>query len=99
MARSQYKIYRYAKTGLKLGLLALVAFGTASQADTKYEYDQLGRLIKVEYKNDQGTKYFYDAAGNRASTVTDSTSSLPDAPPKSVNMITVPIGGMTVIIF
>lgn len=83
------------------GVLGGALISAPSQADTKYVYDQLGRLVVVEYNNDQGTKYFYDAAGNRVATVTDQQNIVDGltAPPKPVNMINVPLGGMSFIIF
>lgn len=82
-------------------LLISLAFSSSVSAETKYTYDKLGRLVKVEYDNNQGTKYFYDAAGNRVSTVTDTKANIDQltAPPKPINMINVPMGGMSLIIF
>jgi len=50
---------------------ALSAAAPASAADTKYEYDTLGRLTKVTFPDGVVIVYAYDAAGNRiAKTVT-----------------------------
>ncbi|MAO04759.1 MAG: hypothetical protein CL804_09645 [Citromicrobium sp.] len=69
-------------TGNLLGalcLFALVALPTAAAAQTStktYEYDALGRLVKVEtsggQENDTRRDYEYDPAGNRLSV--DSTN-------------------------
>jgi len=83
-------------------LLGLAVSGLYSQkafADTIYTYDKLGRLVKVEYKNDMGTKYFYDAAGNRIATVKKHKNKLPDQPPKPTNILFMPAGGMSIMIF
>ena len=34
---------------------------------TTYEYDELNRLVKVDYPNGQRVEYAYDALGNRIS--------------------------------
>jgi YD repeat-containing protein len=45
------------------GALALVA--TSAAGATTYEYDTLGRVIKVIYDDGSYVQYQYDAAGNR----------------------------------
>jgi YD repeat-containing protein len=37
----------------------------ANAGDTKYQYDALGRVIKVTYPDTKQICYYYDAAGNR----------------------------------
>ncbi len=89
---------RSAIKALAIGGSAMMV-ASASTAETKYTYDKLGRLVTVEYNNQKGSKYFYDAAGNRSSVVTDDMDNLPAAPPEPVNMMTLPIGGLSLLIF
>lgn len=95
------KISNKKKLTLSLIALSTIIIPTSGLSETRYEYDKLGRLVKVEYKNAQGSKYFYDAAGNRASTVTDNIANIDqlNSPPKPTNLITLPMGGLSVIIF
>lgn len=58
--------------------LFLLVFSNPTYADS-FEYDDLGRLIKVTYSDGAVREYFYDAAGNRTSVVTSGAASHPDA--------------------
>lgn len=58
--------------GLGLSALLVLPAAAAAQSSTKtYEYDALGRLVKVEtnggQENDTRREYEYDPAGNRLS--------------------------------
>lgn len=46
-------------------LLAVILTYPASSDTTKYEYDELGRLIQVDDTDGNDTDYSYDPAGNR----------------------------------
>ncbi|HET6630264.1 MAG TPA: hypothetical protein VFG91_10860 [Woeseiaceae bacterium] len=67
----------------------LMLLGHAAVADTvKYEYDELGRLTRIQYGDGSNTTYVLDPAGNR----TQVTTALPPEMPAS---ITVPPGSAT----
>lgn len=57
------------KTIIRLVLLLLLFVFTSgrlfSQSLTNYEYDELNRLVKVDYPNGQRVEYAYDVLGNR----------------------------------
>jgi YD repeat-containing protein len=48
---------------------------------TNYIYDELNRLIRVEYEDGSGVKYIYDKAGNWLQTETDITPPTTTASP------------------
>lgn len=49
-----------------LSLFSQIVFATIYEYDgTTYEYDSLGRLIRVIYDSGSEVEYHYDAAGNR----------------------------------
>ena len=50
-----------------------VLASTALAADTTYQYDSLGRVIKVTYPDSKQICYSYDAAGNRTQVKRQST--------------------------
>ena len=54
--------------GLVLSVSSLALMGSAVAQNPKtvsYQYDELGRLIAVDYGDDESQTYEYDAAGNR----------------------------------
>ena len=54
---------------LALGVFLLVGLNaSAARADT-FEYDSLGRIIRIELDNGRIIEYNYDATGNRTSSV------------------------------
>jgi YD repeat-containing protein len=71
---------QYAIAGCFVSLSCLVpAFSLAQTAATQtMAYDQLGRLIQINYPGGVSITYVYDAAGNRTSyMVTGSTNVVP----------------------
>lgn len=66
---------------------ALLVSATALAA-TQYQYDALGRLVRVRYDNGKEIVYTYDAAGNRLQRVvrTAGTNRPPVANPDAVNL-------------
>lgn len=76
-------------------LFGLSAVSSAQTPDVTYEYDELGRLKKVEYGSGKGAAYFYDAAGNRQAVVVDDIANLPT----TASIVVVPLNGFTVIPF
>lgn len=50
-----------------LGILCLgmLMATSAVSGETRYEYDSLGRVVKVTYSDGSTVAYSYDAAGNR----------------------------------
>ena len=73
------------------------ATALAQAPDVTYEYDDLGRLKKVEYGDGKGAAYFYDAAGNRQAVVVDDIADLPTTPPTGRIIVVLPLNGFTVI--
>lgn len=54
---------------LAIGVIMLAGLNvSAARADT-FEYDALGRVIRIEYDNGRIVEYNYDATGNRTSSV------------------------------
>jgi endo-1,4-beta-xylanase len=45
--------------------LIVISFNTSFAETTNYVYDELNRLIRVEYGNGTVIEYIYDSAGNR----------------------------------
>jgi len=67
-----------ARAGFFVGLTALCFLGVATAAtaaETRYTYDALGRLTKVEAGNGRVTEYTYDAANNRTKVTSTGGSS------------------------
>ncbi len=58
-----------------LGSLLLLADTSAHALSVNYSYDNLGRLTKASYPNNESIEYVYDPAGN----ITSSTSIIADA--------------------
>lgn len=57
---------RAAKAGVCLALgIAALSTSSASAGNTTYQYDALGRVVKVTYPDAKQICYAYDAAGNR----------------------------------
>lgn len=48
-----------------VALVSMMLISDVTQASTRYEYDALGRLVRVRYDNGKEITYTYDAAGNR----------------------------------
>ena len=57
-------LYRLRRLGLIVGVTLAFLNGQAALATT-YEYDELGRVIKVTHDDGSVVQYQYDAAGNR----------------------------------
>lgn len=54
---------------LLVGFFMYICFISTANAGTEtYEYDALGRLVRVERGVDESVEYQYDSAGNRIST-------------------------------
>ncbi|MCG8441186.1 MAG: hypothetical protein MI723_05180 [Caulobacterales bacterium] len=81
--------------------------GASWASNTKYVYDELGRVIDVIYNDADGDSvcdvgetciaYDYDAADNRTNvTVTGATGAPPPAPTTGV-IVVVPLNGFTII--
>lgn len=62
-------------------LLVLVPFAGFSEETETYEYDALGRLVRVERGPEEHVDYEYDAAGNRIATTS------PASPEEKIVMI------------
>ena len=67
------------------------ALGQGGQ--TEYEYDELGRLIKVTYENGKVIDYGFDAAGNRTNQTISTGGSGGGAVSFSINDVSVSEGG------
>jgi len=70
---------------LILGVAAVAAVaaghGAATADATTYQYDALGRLVKVIYENGATTTYAYDANNNRTQVTTELAPPSPPPPP------------------
>ena len=60
------------KIGSYLGFvcLGMLIATSAVGGETKYEYDVLGRVVKVTYSDGSTVAYAYDLAGNRVAVTT-----------------------------
>ena len=56
--------HHFRRFGLTLATAVAIFLGQAALAAT-YEYDELGRVIKVTYDDGSVVEYEYDEAGNR----------------------------------
>ncbi len=63
--------------------LIVVSFNTSYPDTTNYVYDELNRVIRVEYADGTVIEYIYDSAGNRRELRTQ----LPDATPPTGSII------------
>ena len=67
---SKHLMHKAIKVARKVALAGLVCVtvssaGPAFAGNTTYQYDSLGRVIKVTYPDSKQICYAYDAAGNR----------------------------------
>lgn len=71
-----------------LALVCVMLVCAVTQAATRYEYDALGRLVRVRYDNGKEIAYTYDAAGNRLQRVvrTAGANRPPLANPDSISL-------------
>ena len=63
---------RKIRIGSYLGVICvgMLIATSAVSGETKYEYDPLGRLVKVTYSDGSTVAYSYDQAGNRVAVTT-----------------------------
>ena len=78
--------------GLILAAALMPAVGMAQTVnETKYTYDALGRVTKVEYPKGAIINYQYDKAGNRTQVA------VVGGTPAQVKVVVLPISGFVVI--
>jgi len=75
--------------GLAAVALTVVMASSAAAGTTQYKYDELGRVVEVDYPDGSIITYKYDAAGNRTQ-VTRTAGS-------TVQVVVVPLLGGLVI--
>lgn len=65
-----------------------------------YDYDAIGRLVKVDYGDGRAIEYTYDASGNRTSVVVDTNAPVtePAPPPSTQEFTIVPLGSSFILI-
>ncbi|HEY4941942.1 MAG TPA: Ig-like domain-containing protein [Rhizomicrobium sp.] len=76
---------RRLRRGLAAGAVALLLVSPAFAATT-YTYDQLGRLVRVDYAAGNYVVYHYDSAGNRTAVGSAATNSAPTARADSITV-------------
>ncbi|HZR68837.1 MAG TPA: RHS repeat domain-containing protein [Burkholderiales bacterium] len=69
-------VYRFARL-LTLACLSCAALAAAMAAQETYDYDALGRLVRVIDEQGRVTQYVYDAAGNILQVITGGTAQAP----------------------
>ena len=61
-------------------ILVFLLLFSGAMAEIRYDYDELNRLIRVQYDNGTNVTYIYDELGNRLSRIVVPDSSAPDIP-------------------
>jgi YD repeat-containing protein len=86
--RERCKVGRTTRASLAFLVLVCVFSGGVDPAQERYDYDALGRLVRVIDEQGRVTEYVYDAAGNILQVITGGTAQAPaiaSIAPASVN--------------